>query len=158
MLGFKATCRPFMRPPDTTSPPTDSRYVYYSLADPLLPLKQAMALIDKMLFAFPDFMASNDGKTGRPLAVQVSQSFPKLEAGIPESPPRTSRASTVKNGAVSTAMMDKTNVPKEARSKHDVFERSSEDAVENGFSAETNGKLPIDFDELPIELVGLADR
>lgn len=40
----------------------------------------------------------------------------------------------------------------------DVFEKSPEGVDDHGAGEEIGGKLPADFDELPIELVSLTDR
>lgn len=59
-------------------------------------------------------------------------------------------------------MTDKSNTSKENRrfrTQSDVFEKgNSEDGEDNGTASETTGKLPDDFDRLPIELVSLSDR
>lgn len=44
------------------------------------------------------------------------------------------------------------------RSRSDIFEKSSDDEEDSEEQEESTGKLPADFDELPIELVSLTDR
>jgi hypothetical protein len=57
-------------------------------------------------------------------------------------------------------MSDKPNASRRSgmpRTQPDAFEKSSEDEDHNA-AEEASGKLPADFDELPIELVSLTDR
>lgn len=44
------------------------------------------------------------------------------------------------------------------RTQSDVFDKGSEDEEDARSAGEGNGKLPDDFDQLPIELVSLSDR
>lgn len=57
-------------------------------------------------------------------------------------------------------MSDKTNTRdgKKSKVQPDAFEKSSQEERESGAGDEATGKLPADFDELPIELVSLTDR
>ena len=55
-------------------------------------------------------------------------------------------------------MSDKISTRDSKRAKPDAFEKSAQDDGESGAGDEGTGKLPADFDELPIELVSLADR
>jgi hypothetical protein len=57
-------------------------------------------------------------------------------------------------------MSDKPNTRDNSKPKvqPDAFEKSSPQDQEPGAGDEVAGKLPADFDELPIELVSLADR
>ena len=57
-------------------------------------------------------------------------------------------------------MSDKTNTKDSGKPKPqpDVLEKSAQKAGGPGAAGEVTGKLPADFDELPIELVSLTDR
>jgi hypothetical protein len=57
-------------------------------------------------------------------------------------------------------MSDKTNTKdsRKAKVEADAFEKRPQDDGESGAGDEVSGKLPADFDELPIELVSLTDR
>lgn len=117
---------------------------------------------DKMRFTLPDFMASPDGKNdaSRPRPLQLSKSFSKLEPSSPDRSTRPSRANTIQNGAIPTvAMIDSANGRENKRPgpQTNIFE-NDEDEEGHEATAEGSGKLPADFDELPIELVSLADR
>jgi hypothetical protein len=115
-----------------------------------------------MLFSFPDnFMASSsprktDGQRPRPL--HVSKSFSRLEPSSSGSSTRGQRANTIPNDMLPDGGKNADNV--KPRSRSDVFDKSSgeEDEDEQDSAEETSGKLPADFDELPIELVSLSDR
>ncbi|ESZ96040.1 hypothetical protein SBOR_3517 [Sclerotinia borealis F-4128] len=118
---------------------------------------------DKMQFTLPDFMSSPRRKSDsqRPRPLQLSKSLSNQE--LPPSPdraPRPLRANTIQNGTIPPVRMsDKTKLRENRRpgAQSDIFEKSSEDEGENGETIEVSGKLPADFDELPIELVSLAD-
>lgn len=120
---------------------------------------------DKMHFTLPDFMSSPGEKSDsqRPRPLQLSKSFSNQEP--PASPDRSTRplrANTIQNGTVPSILMsDKTKSWENRRpgTQSDIFEKDLEDEGENGGTTEaSSGKLPTDFDELPIELVSLADR
>ncbi len=122
------------------------------------------AITDKMVFSLPDFMASPDKKRSdnqRPRPLHLSKSFSKVEPVSPDHSTRGSRASTISNGVISEVIMaDKSNAVVhngKARRQPDAFEKSPEDE-DNGIVDDAAGKLPDDFDELPIELVSLSDR
>ncbi|KAL3427038.1 hypothetical protein PVAG01_00547 [Phlyctema vagabunda] len=96
--------------------------------------------------------ATNNQKGERPRQLHVSKSFIRSEPASPVTT-RNQRASTIQNGLIHPATMtDKTGSSKE-EVQPDAFEKSSED----GKTSELSGKLPTDFDELPIELVAIAD-
>lgn len=119
---------------------------------------------DKMHFTLPDFMSSPGKKSDsqRPRPLQLSKSFSNQEP--PSSPDRLSRplrANTIQNGTVPSILMSDTAKLGENQrpgTQSNIFEKTSEDGGEGGESTEASGKLPVDFDELPIELVSLADR
>jgi len=117
---------------------------------------------DKMIFTLPDFMTSPSGKKGnsnRPRSLQLSKSFSKVEAVPDRATTRPSRANTIQNGAIPhLTMSDKMRENGRPRSQPDIFEKSTEVAEDNAAEAGDSGKLPADFDELPIELVSLSDR
>jgi hypothetical protein len=116
------------------------------------------AITDSMLLKLPDFMASPNGRKNesqRPRPIHVSKSFSKLEPASPDRTSRSSRASTIQNGVIPAAIMsDKTNMRNENKTK----EKSPQEDGASGTGDEVTGKLPADFDELPIELVSLSDR
>ncbi|QSZ30590.1 hypothetical protein DSL72_000147 [Monilinia vaccinii-corymbosi] len=118
---------------------------------------------EKMQFALPDFMSLSPGIKSdgqRPRLLQPSKSFSTQES--PSSPDRLFRplrANTIQNGTIPSVLMSDNTQSRENRrpgTQSDIFEKSSEDEG-NGETADVSGKLPVDFDELPIELVSLAD-
>lgn len=114
------------------------------------------AITDKMLLKLPAFMASNTKKSEgqRPYPLKVSKSFPRVEQTTSEHSTRSQRANTVHNGeAPESVTTDKTKAekPKNSNMEPDVFEKSRD-------GEEITGKLPTDFDQLPIELISLTDR
>ncbi|KAG4440260.1 hypothetical protein IFR05_004279 [Cadophora sp. M221] len=125
------------------------------------------AITDKMMFTLPDFMASPERKKSeqqRPRPLQLSKSFIKPPPASPDRGTRAQRASTIQNGVASPTMMsDKSSAAKgdmRQRTQPDLFEKGGEGEEEendSGGNNETNGKLPDDFDKLPIELVSLSD-
>ena len=124
-------------------------------------------ITNKMLFTLPDFMASSNARKSdnhRPRPLHVSKSFSKIEPpASPDRSTRSQRASTIQNGGITkTVMSDKTNTSKgdmKPPTQPDAFEKSSGvDEVRSNADDVTGGKLPADFDELPIELVSLTDR
>lgn len=129
------------------------------VSTPFLLIMQAIT--DKMVFAFPDFMASPDKKKNDQRSRPRPLHSKSLTRDEPEPATRVSRASTIHNVVASkSAMADRKNVAGEnakAKRQADVFEKTSEDEG-NETADEGNGKLPDDFDELPIELVSLSDR
>lgn len=136
--------------------------IYFSrLLLPFLLLSPKMiAFTDKMAIKLPDFMASSGNKksdTQRPRTIHASKSFSKLAPASPDPTNRIQRASTIQNGLDSQgAMSDKSQ--RLPQKQADAFEKSSEEEEEQGQTGEASGKLPSDFDELPIELVSLTDR
>jgi hypothetical protein len=117
---------------------------------------------NKMHFTLPDFMASSDRKSdaSRPRPLQLSKSFSKLEPSSPDRLSRPSRANTIQNGAIpAVPMTDKTNEGENKRpgAQPNISEKN-EDEGGHEATTEGSGKLSADFDELPIELVSLADR
>lgn len=126
-----------------------------------LHLLNMQAITDKMVFPLPDFMASPEKKKidqrSRPRPLH-SKSFTRV--GTDHST-RVSRANTLPNGITSeTVMADNVDAVvqnNKAKRQPDAFERTSENE-DNEVADEGSGKLPDDFDELPIELVSLSDR
>ncbi|KAI6712439.1 hypothetical protein JHW43_005066 [Diplocarpon mali] len=119
------------------------------------------AVTDKMLFALPDFMASPERKKDqRPRPLQLSKSFTKPPPASPEHGNRIQRASTIQNGAMArenTADNPDASPGKSRFRTPDIFEKGgSADEVDNA-AVKASGKLPDDFDQLPIELVSLSD-
>ena len=127
-------------------------------------LKIMQAITDNMLLKLPDFMASSNGiknESQRPRPIHVSKSFSKLEPANPDRSTRSTRANTIQNGVISGGIMsDKTNARegKKPKAQPDAFEKDPQEDEEPGTGDEITGKLPADFDELPIELVSLTDR
>ncbi|KAL2068203.1 hypothetical protein VTL71DRAFT_16301 [Oculimacula yallundae] len=119
------------------------------------------AITDKMMFTLPDFMASPERKRDeqqRPRPLKLSQSFIKPPPASPDRSTRVQRASTIQNGVSSEAMMaDKSQGDRRQRTQSDVFEKGGSEGEEGSGSSESTGKLPDDFDKLPIELVSLSD-
>jgi hypothetical protein len=116
------------------------------------------ALTDKIQFKLPDLMASNGKKneSQRPRPIHVSRSFSKLEPASPDRSNRPLRASTIQNGSIpDRSLTDRSseNAGKTMKGQPDAFDGAHDDGSEEG-----TGKLPVDFDELPIELVSLTDR
>lgn len=95
----------------------------------------------------------------RPRPLHVSKSFSRIEPS-PISPSRT-RSKTFQNGSAPIANESKPtrgNV-KVVRGLSDVFESGlGPYGSEDEDMPNPSGKLPPDFDELPIELVSIADR
>ncbi|TVY59706.1 Vacuolar protein sorting-associated protein 9b, partial [Lachnellula suecica] len=114
-----------------------------------------------MVFKLPDFMASSSKKSEaqRPPPLHVSRSFSKLEPASPVHSTRPQRASTIQNGMMSQGTMsDRSNQGQRSpRKQADAFEKSSEEEDDHGQKGEVSEKLPVDFDELPIELISLTD-
>jgi hypothetical protein len=114
------------------------------------------AITDNMLLKFPDFMASpRKGESQRPLPLK-SRSFPRPDS--PDHSTRGQRASTIQNGVKPERIIsDEKNSEREtkkSRMRLDAFKSQDGDRLGD----EVTGKLPADFDQLPIELVSLADR
>ena len=110
-------------------------------------------------------MASSNGRKSdsqRPSqSLRASKSFSKTDPVSPARSSRNQRASTIQNGTNAEGpLSDKTNVLKEnrmPRMQPNVPEKLTEvgDLIQEDGST---GKLPVDFDELPIELISLTDR
>ncbi len=118
-----------------------------------------LAITDKISFNLPDFMAtpSNRKSENRPRPLHISKSFTRAEPTSQDLSTRAQRASTIQNGVIPEVVMAKSSTAsaeEKPRKQPDVFERISED----GGSSGGVGKLPDDFDELPIELASLCDR
>jgi len=117
------------------------------------------AVSNRAMFALPDFMASSNGRTQRerPRPLHLSKSFTRVEPPSPERLTRNQRASTIQNGVIPESTM--ADVSREnTKPQPDAFERTSEDDEDAGTPVEEPGKLPDNFDELPIELASLSDR
>jgi hypothetical protein len=117
------------------------------------------AIPDQMLLKLP-FMASNPKKSDsqRPYPLLLSKSFSRAEQGSPGHSTRNQRANTVQSAVIpestKSSIADKRksrNDLEKAQTPTDIFEKSPD-------GEEVTGKLPIDFDQLPIELVSLTDR
>ncbi|KAA8572848.1 hypothetical protein EYC84_003418 [Monilinia fructicola] len=108
------------------------------------------------------FMSSPESKSDspRPRPLQSSKSFSIEEpSSSPDRSFRPLRANTIQNGTIPSVLVSDRSKSRENRrpgTQSDIFEKSSEDEG-NGEMAHVSGKLPADFDELPIELVSLAD-
>jgi hypothetical protein len=100
----------------------------------------------------------NGRKTERPRPLHTSKSFSRIEPASPDRPTRSTRASTIQNVGVilKGTLSDTTSTNK--KSQLDAFENGSSDDEDQAAPQEETGKLPADFDELPIELVSLSDR
>ncbi|TVY43372.1 Vacuolar protein sorting-associated protein [Lachnellula occidentalis] len=114
---------------------------------------------DRIAIKLPDFMASSGNKKSdpqRPRTIHTAKSFSRLAPPSPDPPNRIQRASTIQNGFDSQgAISDKSQ--RSLQKQADAFEKSPEEEEGQGQTGETSGKLPSDFDELPIELVSLTD-
>jgi hypothetical protein len=127
---------------------------------PLVQFISLQAISNNVIFALPDFMASANGRKSdsqRPRPLHLSKSF--VEPPSPDRLTRNQRASTIQNGVIPENVM--ANVSREnarPRAQPDAFEtRSEEDEDDTGTPIEGPGKLPDNFDELPIELASLSD-
>lgn len=112
-----------------------------------------------MFSKFPDFMASSSTKksdSNRPRPLHTSRSFSRIEPASPKLSTRTQRASTIQHGIANKPTMSKVGVGS-SRKDH-IHKESSGSEDEDTEEEQTTGKLPADFDELPIELVSLTDR
>ena len=118
------------------------------------------AIADNMLLKFPEFMASSNVKSDsqRPQPLKVSRSFPRVEPNSPDRSNRDHRASTIQNGVTPEGVIADKREDAKSKMQPDVFEKSPEGGDDHGAGEEIGGKLPADFDELPIELVSLTDR
>jgi hypothetical protein len=121
------------------------------------------AITDKMLLKLPDFMASpNPKKTEHPHPLKVSRSYPRTEPVSPSNPSRGHGASTVQNGVkpegITTDSSKEQKETKKSKMQPDAFEKSPEGEDYHATGDEVTGKLPADFDRLPIELISLTDR
>jgi hypothetical protein len=112
--------------------------------------------------ALPDFMASANARKSdsqRPRPLHVSKSFTRTEPPSPDRLTRNQRASTIQNGVIPEKVM--ANVSREntkPRAQPDAFQaHEEEDEDDTGTPIEGPGKLPDNFDELPVELASLSD-
>lgn len=135
--------------------------------------RNAEHLADTMLQQLSTkFMASpanekGDSSLPRPRPLHVSKSFSRLEPN-PTSPSVRGRASTIQNGTMmenETAEGESTPVEtRKPRGLSGVFARvgsfgiGERDGQRVSIPEEGSGKLPGDFDDLPVELVSLTDR
>jgi hypothetical protein len=119
------------------------------------------------MFKLPDFMAPpNDRKTDdqRPRPLQGSKSWSRIEPESPGRRARKQRASTVDNGAVSK--LDNAETPDQPgavsqdppKMQPDAFEKSSDEDGHHEAVEGIAGRLSVDCDDLPIELISLTDR
>ena len=100
----------------------------------------------------------------RPTTPHKSQSFTRLDP--PRSSPSTrSRASTLQNGAIRAPLSSGiSSSPEETEPQQDdIFEKSSlvsgeEGSLRDVTEVDSPNEIPEDFDDLPIELISLADR
>ena len=120
------------------------------------------AISNNVMFALPDFMASANGRKSdsqRPRPLHLSKSFTRVGPPSPDRLTRNQRASTIQNGVTPEKVM--ANVSREntkPRAQPDAFETHSEgDDDDTGTPIEGPGKLPDNFDELPVELASLSD-
>ncbi len=124
-------------------------------------LQNMQAITENMMFNLADFMASATEKrpeSQRPHPLHISKSFSRVEPSSPDILTRSQRSSTVPNGVNTGGVMaDKPTTILE-NGQLDAFEKSPEEYQSNGVLQEPSGKLPDDFDQLPIELVSLSDR
>jgi hypothetical protein len=116
------------------------------------------------MLKLPDFMAPVNKKPQdhRPRPLQSSKSWSRIE---PDSPSRTARnqhTSTAQNGAVpelkEKANTDQTNTPKENKMQPDVFEKGEDEVGQHEAVEGISGRLSVDCNDLPIELISLTDR
>jgi hypothetical protein len=121
------------------------------------------AITNSTFLKLPHFMASSNGRKNesqRPRHIHVPKSFSKLEPASPDRTTRSTRASTIQNGSIPESVLpDRTNPRdgKKPQAEPDAFEKRPQED-ESGAGDELSGKLPANFDELPIELVSLTDR
>lgn len=95
----------------------------------------------------------------RPRPLHVSKSFSRIESSSPTSPSARSRSKTFQIGSTPSANDLKRTKVKVVRGLSDVFESGlAAYGSEDEDMPNPSGKLPPDFDELPIELVSIADR
>jgi hypothetical protein len=127
-----------------------------------LALFEMQAVTNKMLFALPDFMATNDKKSDnqRPRQLHGSKSFSRADP-VPERLTRNQRASTIHNGIPEAAIMNSRSLSGGdplSRRTPDAFERSSDDEEEDSNTSGTASNATEVAEELPIELASLSDR
>ncbi len=121
------------------------------------------AATDRVLFALPEFMATNIKKSDiqRPQQPHVSNSHTRADPPVPERLTRNQRASTIHNGVIPEGAMAEATTSKQggrkSRSPPDAFEKSSEDD-DSGPADEGDSKAAEKEEELPIELASLSDR
>ena len=138
---------------------------YSCLRNLLSALEKMQAFTDKMLLTLPDFMASSNARKSdspRPRPLHVSKSFSKIEPASPDRPTRSQRASTIQHAAAKEMVVSEYASTSMEGSKPimppDAFEKTSGDNEDESTAEEVAEKSPLDFDELPIELVSLTDR
>ena len=102
-------------------------------------------------------MASSSIKKGERPAPSKDRSHPR--AASPSNSSRGQRASTTQNGVKPTGTtLDSTREEKTSKMQRDAFEKSPEEENYHSTIDGVSGKLPVDFDQLPIELISLSDR
>lgn len=105
---------------------------------------------------------SKKSETHRPHPLNVSRSFSRAEPVSQSNASRGQRASTIQNGIIAEGFAsDRSNAQAETkipRMQPDAFGKSPEGVEYHEFGDVATGKLPADFDQLPIELVSLTDR
>lgn len=118
------------------------------------------------MFKLPDFMAPPNKKAHehRPRPLQGSKSWSRIEPESPNRPARNQRANTVQNGAMSElGNTDNADQPgahdeKPSKMQADLFEKSSDEDGRHEAVEGISGRLSVDCDDLPIELISLTDR
>jgi hypothetical protein len=119
------------------------------------------------MFKLPDFMAPSNKKSHdhRPRPLQSSKSWSRIE---PDSPSRTARnqhSSKAQNGGVpevdNTGNEDQPGALSEknlSKMQPDVFEKSTDEDGQHEAVEGISGRVSVDCDDLPIELISLTDR
>lgn len=116
------------------------------------------------MFKLPDFMAPTNKKSQdhRPRPLQSSKSWSRIEPDSPSRSARNQHANTTQNGAVPELKekenIDQTGTPEVNKMQPDLFEKGPDEDGQHEAVEGISGRLSVDCNDLPIELISLTDR
>lgn len=120
-----------------------------------------------MMFKLPDFMAPSNKKPHdhRPRPLQSSKSWSRIEPDSPSHTARSQHSSKTQNGRVpevdnkgNADLPGALNEKNLSKMQPDVFEKSTDEDGQHEAVEGISGRLSVDCDDLPIELISLTDR